>query len=100
MKKYMIEVARSKRIGNPMRVLMAEMTPNLAYIVSHPSDDLGQLADCVNRNITFWIRDYNLQFGINLIASDSFLGNRMTEFSIGVNNMKLQFMKRKSKSLE
>ncbi|XP_045467727.1 PI-PLC X domain-containing protein 1-like isoform X2 [Harmonia axyridis] len=45
LKNYLISVARSKETGNPMKVVMAEMTPNLRYIALNPTKGLGPLAD-------------------------------------------------------
>ncbi|KAL3277122.1 hypothetical protein HHI36_012478 [Cryptolaemus montrouzieri] len=90
---YIIKVAGTTIPGNPMEVLMAEMTPNLVYILTNPLKSLGYLADLINKNITNWLCDNKLEKKVNIIASDFFLGNSLTELSMEVNDVKLSKMK-------
>ncbi|XP_023220953.1 PI-PLC X domain-containing protein 1-like isoform X2 [Centruroides sculpturatus] len=66
---------------------MAELTPDMKYILEHPDQGLRVLADFVNRNITDWFRDMWGKFS-NIVATDYFLGNDIISVAIDINRKK------------
>lgn len=66
---------------------MAELTPNLKFIIEHGNEGLRVLADFVNRNVTQW---FSRKWGMwsNIVATDYFLGNDIVSVAIDINRKK------------
>ncbi|KAK9874559.1 hypothetical protein WA026_005394 [Henosepilachna vigintioctopunctata] len=89
LQRYIYEKTSRKHYGNPMTVLMAELTPTKLYVFLHPTSSLKNLADDVNPNLGFWLRDHNRSDNVNIIATDFFLGNDMINLAQETNDRKL-----------
>lgn len=72
---------------NPLWAVMAELTPLSLSILFNLSDGLREMADSVNRNLTFKFQDewWN---DTNIVATDFFLGNNLIDVSIQANMRK------------
>lgn len=90
LRKYIMARSNAKNYGNPLRVLMAELTPTKFYVALHPLAGLRNLADDVNPNLGFWLRDRNRSDNVNIVATDFFLGNDMINLAIETNYRKLR----------
>ncbi|GIX98826.1 PI-PLC X-box domain-containing protein DDB_G0293730 [Caerostris darwini] len=66
---------------------MAEITPNLRFLIFHPITGLRVLADEINRNVTHWFRDLYWRKA-NIVATDYFLGNDIIDVAIRTNRIK------------
>jgi hypothetical protein len=75
--------------GNPMSVVMAELTPNYASVLKHVTRNLKDLAVMVNRELSDWLRDNNCSDNANIIATDFFTGNDIVNVAIETNFRKL-----------
>ncbi|CAH1374041.1 unnamed protein product [Tenebrio molitor] len=75
--------------GNPMSVVMAELTPNYASVLKHVTRNLKDLAVMVNRELSDWLRDNNRSDNANIIATDFFTGNDIVNVAIETNFRKL-----------
>ncbi|KYB29346.1 PI-PLC X domain-containing protein 1-like Protein [Tribolium castaneum] len=76
--------------GNPLNVLMAELTPNYRNFLQYINTNLKDLALMVNRELTEWVIENNFADNLNIIATDFFTGNDMISVAIGTNFRKLQ----------
>lgn len=83
---------------SPFCALMAELTPNLHYIINNFDRGLRYMADEVNPHLNVWLTKFNWSDVINIVATDFFLGNRAVSVSIEANNRKLENME-KSKNI-
>ncbi|XP_017753505.1 PREDICTED: PI-PLC X domain-containing protein 1-like isoform X2 [Eufriesea mexicana] len=75
---------KSRNSQNPLWAVMAELTPYPLDIIFNLSSGLRQMADSVNRNLTYkfqeeWWKE------TNIVATDFFLGNNLIEVSIQAN---------------
>lgn len=75
--------------GNPMNVLMAELTPNYLSIFQYLNKNLKDMAVMVNQELSDWILDKNRADNLNIIATDYFTGNDMINVAIETNFRKL-----------
>lgn len=89
LQKYVHDKSSRKQYGNPMSVIMAELTPTKTYVLFHPTGSLRKLADEVNPHLGFWLRYQNRSDNINIIATDFFLGNDMVNLAVETNDRKL-----------
>lgn len=75
---------KSRNSQNPLWAVMAELTPYPLDIIFNLSGGLRQMADSVNRNLTYkfqeeWWKE------TNIVATDFFLGNNLIDVSIQSN---------------
>ncbi|KAF3424207.1 hypothetical protein E2986_02265, partial [Frieseomelitta varia] len=75
---------KSRNSQNPLWAVMAELTPYPLDIIFNLSGGLRQMADSVNRNLTYkfqeeWWKE------TNIVATDFFLGNNLIDVSIQAN---------------
>ncbi|KAL3277121.1 hypothetical protein HHI36_012477 [Cryptolaemus montrouzieri] len=89
LQKYIFDKTSRKQYGNPMTVLMAELTPTKIYVLFHPTSSLRKLADDVNPHLGYWLRNQNRSDNVNAIATDFFLGNEMVSLAQETNDRKL-----------
>lgn len=66
---------------NQLWALMAELTPRPSDVLLL-RNNLRKLADDVNRELTKWFRDEWNRLGINIVATDFFLGNDLINVAI------------------
>lgn len=69
---------------NPLWAAMAELTPYPLDIIFNLSGGLRQMADSVNRNLTYQFQEEWWKEA-NIVATDFFLGNNLIDVSIQAN---------------
>lgn len=84
LEKVIIGPKKSRNSQNPLWAVMAELTPYPLDIIFNLSGGLRQMADSVNRNLTYkfqeeWWKE------TNIVATDFFLGNNLIDVSIQAN---------------
>ncbi|XP_063930654.1 PI-PLC X domain-containing protein 1-like isoform X2 [Zophobas morio] len=86
---YVKYVSESAAPGNPMRVLMAELTPSYVSVLKHVTRNLKDLAVMVNRELSDWVRQNNRSANLNIVATDFFTGNDIINVAIESNFKRL-----------